>query len=55
MGKGRLKFQSVVEIDESFNTLVRAGHYVLITGAGYVDILIARDFSEKGNVLKSFC
>ena len=47
-GKGRLKFHTQAQYLKSFNTLVRAGKYVLVDGENTVRRLMALDFSRRG-------
>ena len=44
----RLKFHTQTQIQESLNTLVRAGHHVVIDVDISLRSHIALDFSEKG-------
>ncbi|MPC71007.1 Glutamate receptor [Portunus trituberculatus] len=46
--KDRLKFVTQAQLPESLDTLVRAGHHVLVDNGNAVRNLIALDFSQKG-------
>ena len=45
--KGRLKFLTQTQFQESLDTLVRAGHHVLIDIENAIRSLLALDFSKK--------
>ncbi|KAK8384803.1 hypothetical protein O3P69_014387 [Scylla paramamosain] len=46
--KGRLKFLTQAQFQESLDTLVRSGHHVLVDNGNAVRNLVALDFSQKG-------